>query len=392
MIKKIQHIPKNSGLAASLKIIQLTCFVLLMYFSISLGLGPQAFANTETKNTHKSASEKKVNQAKESSKKSISKKDVVPQTYVDKNGKPIRRPKNSREVRTTVLPRNSLSVQAPARISLGTAMGLKKHDELNLKSSVSIVIDQQTGDVLFEKNPTAVLPIASITKLVTAMTVLDAKQALDETLVIDSEDAAIYNHSRLAKGSELTRREAFLLALMSSENRAAYTLGRNYPGGMVAFIPAMNRKVRDLGLVNTHFEDPTGLTQKNVSSAEDLALIVNAAYQYPLIREFTTFPTYTKEINHRSHIFNNSNRLVRSGDMQIGLQKTGYISEAGRCLVMQALVNGKPVIMVFLDSATTMSRFADALRVRDWLQNNEADIKPIRKLTNFYGQLSATNP
>ena len=292
-----------------------------------------------------------------------------------------KRPKNSREVRTSVLPRSTTAnATPPKRVSLGNAMGLGKHlDILNLKSNAAIVVDQQSQAVVFEKNANAILPIASITKLMTAMTVLDSKLNLDETLRINDEDAAIYKKSRLAKGTELTRREALLLALMSSENRAAYTLGRNYPGGIDAFMAAVNRKAREIGMSHSAFEDPTGLTSKNVSSPEDLALMVNAASQYPMIREFSTTQEYSKFISNRMQEFISSNRLVRSGNMQIGLQKTGYISEAGRCLVMQAFINNKPYIMVFLDSEGSQSRFADAVRVKQWI-DDQPDLKSVRKL------------
>ena len=295
--------------------------------------------------------------------------------------KPERRAKSPRQVRTSVISRSGSVDSASSHLSFGAALGLaRSRDHLNLKSSVSIVVDQKTQEVLFEKNPTAVLPIASISKLMTAMVVLDAKQSLDDSIVINDEDVHIYNHSRLVLGTELTRREAFLLALMSSENRAAYTLARNYPGGLAAFIPAMNRKAQELGMVNTKFADPTGLTNQNVSTAEDLVRMVNAAYQYPLIREFSTHASYTKVIRGRPQEFISSNRLVRSGDMEIGLQKTGYIADAGRCLVMQATVKGRAVIMVFLDSAGKLSRFADAVRVKEWVEDG-SEVHTIRRLS-----------
>jgi D-alanyl-D-alanine endopeptidase (penicillin-binding protein 7) len=293
-----------------------------------------------------------------------------------------KRPKNSREVRTSVLPRSTTSISTPPkRVSLGSAMGLGKHlDLLNLKSNAAIVVDQQSQVVVFEKNADVILPIASITKLMTAMTVLDSNLNLDEILRINEEDAGIYKKSRLAKGTELTRREALLLALMSSENRAAYTLGRNYPGGIDAFMVALNRKAREIGMSHSSFEDPTGLTSKNVSSPEDLALMVHAASQYPMIREFSTTQEYSKFISNRMQEFISSNRLVRSGNMLIGLQKTGYISEAGRCLVMQAFVNNKPYIMVFLDSEGSQSRFADAVRVKQWI-DDQPNLQAVRKLS-----------
>lgn len=352
-------------IVCSLTLLSLT-FVSQVIFSIALPT--TSFANT-TKDNVKNTT---VNKNKKDTTFNKNKKNTNPK-------KVEKRPKNPREVRTSVLPRTA-NKAAPARVSLGTAIGLAKHqDILNLKSNAAIVVDQQTQEVLFEKNANIVLPIASITKLMTAMTVLDSQLNLDEVLTINDEDAAIYKNSRLVKGTELTRREALLLALMSSENRAAYTLGRNYPGGIDAFMADLNRKAKEIGMVHSRFEDPTGLTSKNVSSPDDLTLMVNAAYQYPLIRDFSVATSFTKVINQRTQDFISSNRLVRSGNMQIGLQKTGYISEAGRCLVLQAVVEGRSYIMVFLDSAGSQSRFADAVRVKDWLEE-QSGIKTSRRL------------
>lgn len=275
--------------------------------------------------------------------------------------------KKSKTVRTTVT-RSSEPVAA-ARPSFATALGLRgQHDDLSLKSSVAMVVNQDTKDVYFEKNSSVSLPIASITKLMTAMVVLDSKLPLDETLVINAEDVNIYRTSRLAGGTILTREEALLLSLMSSENRAAYTLGRNYPGGISAFIDAMNRKAKEIGMTHSHFADPTGLKSENVASAEDLARLLSAAYQYKVIRDFSTWPDLTMVIAKRPQKFLNTNRLVRAGDMNIGLQKTGFINAAGKCLVMQARVNNTPLLLIFLDSVGSQSRFADAVRVRDWYE------------------------
>lgn len=300
----------------------------------------------------------------------------------DKSKKNLKSPKNPREVRPTVLPRNAKKAAPIApRVSSGTALGLgKSADELNLKSNVAMVVDPQSQEVIFEKNAQVVLPVASITKLITAMVLIDAKLPMDENLEINDQDAAIYKNSRLIKGTVLTRQEALLLSLMSSENRAAYTLGRNYPGGMKAFMAAVNRKAKEIGMKNSAFVDPTGLTSKNVASAEDLAILVNAAYQYPLIRQYSTTPNYVKEINQREQLFLNSNRLVRSGDLEVLIQKTGYISEAGRCLVMMAMVQNKPYTMVFLDSVGVQSRFADAIRVKEWIESSDQHAA-LRKLS-----------
>jgi serine-type D-Ala-D-Ala endopeptidase (penicillin-binding protein 7) len=291
----------------------------------------------------------------------------------------IKSSKKPKSVRVTVT--RSAESAAPARPSFASALGMRgQHDELSLKSSVAMVVNQDTKEVYFEKNPSVSLPIASITKLMTAMVVLDSKLPLDESLVINSDDVNIYRNSRLAGGTVLTREEALLLALMSSENRAAYTLGRNYPGGITAFVDAMNRKAKELGMENSHFADPTGLLSENVASAEDLTRMLNAAYQYKMIREFSTWPDLTIIIAKRPQKFLNTNRLVRAGDMNIGLQKTGFINAAGKCLVMQARVNNTPLLLVFLDSVGTQSRFADAVRVRDWYERMSTDVQPIRRL------------
>jgi len=261
----------------------------------------------------------------------------------------------------------------PAAPTLGEAMGLRATpDALALRSSVALVMDQNTGEVLFQKNSSAVLPIASITKLMTALVVTDAHQPMDELLEVTEEDRDYERNtgSRLRFGTMLTREDLLLLALMSSENRAASALGRSYPGGRPAFVAAMNRKARELGMNDTHYVDSNGLSSSNVSSAQDLAKIVMAAYKVPLIRQFTTTPEHTVNANGRTLHYVNTNRLVRGGEWDIGLQKTGFINEAGRCLVMQANVHGRNVVMVFLDSAGNLTRFADATRVRNWLERN----------------------
>ena len=242
---------------------------------------------------------------------------------------------------------------------------------LAVQSSAASVLDQTSGAILFEKNPNAVLPIASITKLMTAMVVLDAKLRLDETLVIGEEDVDIIKgtRSRLKVGTHLAREEMLRLALMSSENRAAAALSRHYPGGREAFVAAMNRKAQVLGLGDTRFQDPTGLTAANVSSPRDLAKMVDAAHQYPLIREFSTTSDGEFTIAGRPQQFRNTNTLVNSPTWEIGLSKTGYINEAGKCLVMQAWLNNKPTIIVLLDSWGKMTRIGDANRIKRWVES-----------------------
>lgn len=259
--------------------------------------------------------------------------------------------------------------------SLAQALGLNHtYDPLDLHSSVALVIDQQSKKVLFEKNSNAILPIASITKLMTALVVLDAHQPMNEILQVGAEDRDTEkgSSSRLWTGMQLPREEFLLLALMASENRAAFTLASNYPGGRSAFVAEMNRKAKSLDMTETFFADPTGLDSRNVSSAADLAKLVNAAYMQPTIRDFSTRPSHEVYMPHRVLHFVNTNRLVRAGEWDIGLQKTGYISEAGRCLVMQTTVQDRPVVMVFLASAGIVSRFADALRIRHWLEKEPA--------------------
>lgn len=259
-------------------------------------------------------------------------------------------------------------------LSVGQQLGLHKVDDpLELKSSVAYVIDQNTGQVLYEKNATAVLPIASITKLMTALLTVEAGLPLEEVLEVSAEDwdAEKRTRSRLRFGTKLTRGEALHLALMSSENRAASTLGRTYPGGLQAFVQAMNAKARLLGMYDTEYADPTGLSSRNKSSARDLARLVRVAYQYPIIREYSTSVGYTLPIGTRQENFANTNRLVGHQNWVIGLQKTGFINEAGQCLVMQAMVNDRPTVMVFLDAQGRLSRFGDANRVREWLMTQE---------------------
>ncbi len=258
----------------------------------------------------------------------------------------------------------------PAKPSYGQMIGLHESaDSLELKSGVALVLDQDTNEVLFSKNSQAVLPIASLTKLMTAMIVTGTQQSLDETITITDEDIDTEkgSRSRLRVGTQLRREEMLHLALMSSENRAAHALGRSFPGGLGAFVAAMNLKARTLGMNDTHYVEPTGLSSQNQSSARDLATLVKAAHEVPLIRELSTSPEYMVEVGNRAVQFRNTNGLVKSPEWDIGLQKTGYISEAGRCLVMQAKMAGRHLIMVFLDSAGKYSRIGDAERVRRWI-------------------------
>ena len=240
---------------------------------------------------------------------------------------------------------------------------------LHLASHVALVFDPDNNEVVFSKNSDSVQPIASITKLMTAMVVLDASLPMNERLVVSDADVDTEkgSSSRLHVGTELSRAEMLHLALMSSENRAASALSRHYPGGESAFVRAMNAKARSLGMTSTHYVEATGLSSQNRSSAMDLATLVKAASNYELIREYSTSPESTVELGKRTLQFRNTNGLIRNPQWDISLQKTGYIAEAGRCLVMQARMAGRHVIMVLLDSAGKYSRIADAERLRTWM-------------------------
>lgn len=271
--------------------------------------------------------------------------------------------------RAELLAASVVRVPVEPRVSAGERLGLRaSQDALDLNSSVALVVDQETSEVLFSKNDTAVLPIASLTKLMTGLVVADANLALDEQITITEEDAAVYRNSRLAVGTTLSRGETMHLALMSSENRAANALARTFPGGSEQFVRLMNAKARELGMRDTRYVEPTGLSSQNQSSARDLATLVSVAYERPILRSLSTSPSYQLELGRRTLQYNNSNRLIRNPEWEIGLQKTGYISEAGRCLVMQAKVAGRKLIMVFLDSAGKLSRAQDAERVRRWVE------------------------
>ncbi len=267
----------------------------------------------------------------------------------------------------------------PAKPSFGEVAGLHAAvDPLDLKSSVALVIDQDTREVLFSKNDKAVLPIASLTKLMTGLVISEANLSNDEIVIISQADVDTEkgSRSRLRVGTELSRGELLLLALMSSENRAAHALGRSFPGGMSAFVNLMNARARTLGMSNTRFVEPTGLSSDNQSSARDLAILANVAHANPTLRELSTSPGYQVEMGSRLVQFSNTNRLINNPSWDIGLQKTGYISEAGQCLVMQTKVAGRKLIMVFLDSAGKLSRLGDAERVRRWVESTPK-IKPL---------------
>jgi serine-type D-Ala-D-Ala endopeptidase (penicillin-binding protein 7) len=239
-----------------------------------------------------------------------------------------------------------------------------------LRSSAALVLDTTHSSVLYSRHSDVALPIASITKLMTALVVIDAGQPLDEVLQVGIDDEAHGKgaFSRLVPGTQLSRADLMHLALMSSENRAAHTLGRNYPGGLSACVAAMNAKARELGMTNAHFVEPTGLSDENVASPEDLSKLVMAAAKVPTIREFSTDADYLVQVGRRVVHFHNTDSLVSKADWNIVVQKTGYMSEAGRCLVMQTVIEDRTVVIVLLNSFGKRTRVADARRIRKWVE------------------------
>jgi D-alanyl-D-alanine endopeptidase (penicillin-binding protein 7) len=273
------------------------------------------------------------------------------------------------------------------RQSVGHAAGLNKvKDPLRLVSSAAYAVDVDTGEVLVKKNEDAVLPMASLTKMMTGLLTVEAKLPMDQVITIteDDVDTELHSRSRLRVGTSLTRGEALHLALMSSENRAAHALGRTFPGGLAQFVNAMNNRARQLGMKGTVYHDPTGLSSKNQSTAHDLALLAMTASKQPLLREYSTTPRHQVALGKRTLQYNNSNRLVKNPKWDIAFQKTGYIIEAGMCITMNARINGRNVVMVLLDAGDKNSRLADAERVKRWVtaQAGGGDTMAVAKHSN----------
>jgi D-alanyl-D-alanine endopeptidase (penicillin-binding protein 7) len=282
---------------------------------------------------------------------------------------------NTTKKKKKVVKKSNKKVTAAKTKSKNTAAkrkaSLPSNLPLSLESNAVFVMNERTGNVLYAKNADTPRPIASITKLMTAMVVLDAKLPMDQTITVSSEeiDRLRNTTSRLQVGSKLTRREMMLLALMSSENRAAAALARSYPGGTQEFVKKMNAKARALGMKSARFYDATGLHGGNVATPRDLAKLVQAANAYPEIRQLSTWPEKTVSVGRgRQLAYNNSNALVKNSSWNIGIQKTGFINEAGRCLVMQADIRHQPTVIVLLDSQGKYSRIGDANRVKQWLE------------------------
>jgi len=336
-------------------------FALAATISLSLMFDP-AVAEAKSKSKGRATAVKRVKAKRAEPAKLIAR---------DNRKRMVRRVTMVKGKRKVVYQAVGRAAPALALLTAGDMAGLNRtRDPLELRSSVAYVMDQASSEVLFEKNATVALPIASITKLMTGLLVVQAHQDQDEVLTIteDDVDRHKYTSSRLPVGTRMTRGNLLHIALMSSENRAAAALGRNYPGGISAFVAAMNAKARELGMNDTRYVDSSGLSSQNVSSARDLARLVTIAHQEPLLRQYTTDPNYVVQAGNRSLQYSNTNYLVALPDWNIGLQKTGFINEAGRCLVMQAMIQGRNVVMVFLDSKGKQSRTADAGRMRRWLE------------------------
>ncbi|SIR50059.1 murein-DD-endopeptidase. Serine peptidase. MEROPS family S11 [Aeromonas sp. RU39B] len=257
--------------------------------------------------------------------------------------------------------------------SLFIAPAVAAKPALQVMSSSALVLDVNSGQTLYQKNPNQVRPIASLTKLMTALVVLDAKQNLNDVITVDESDRDLLKgtHSRIRMGTKVTRRDALHLALMSSENRMASALARHYPGGKPAFIRAMNNKARQLGMRSSRFYDSTGLTTRNVSTARDLSKLVAAAYRQPLIRQFTQDTSREMRFNSPAYtlMFNNTNPLVKNSDWDVHLSKTGYTDEAGRCLVMRAKPDNRELAIILLNAQGKRTPVGDANRIRQWLRS-----------------------
>lgn len=263
-----------------------------------------------------------------------------------------------------------------------TSAVLKRTASPKLRSAIALIYDENGARALYSKNADTIAPIASITKLMTAMIVLDARLPLEEEISISVRDMDTLKgtHSRMRLGMTLSRGELLKLALMSSENRAASALARTYPGGTAAAVEKMNAKAGELGMKNTRFVDPSGLNSGNVSTAQDLVKMVLAAQDYDLIQKFTTASSHTVDVaGHRPMRFNNTNPLVKSASWDIGVSKTGFINEAGRCLVMQSNIKGRPVVIVLLDSVGKQTRVGDANRIKKWMESNYTRMRNARR-------------
>ncbi len=282
-------------------------------------------------------------------------------------------PQGSATVTTTIRQSNGVSVNSSPQKSVQIVDTRNYSNQPSVNARAALVMDAQTGEVLYSKNSNTALPIASITKLMTAVVTADARLNMSEEITLQQIDFAgaggKNSSSTLKVGDTMNRAEMLLVALMKSENPAAAALARTYPGGRPAFVAAMNAKARQLGMTSTHYYESTGLDPRNVASARDLGILVSTAYQYGLIRQFSTTPHYDFNLGYRVLKSNNTNALVRNGGWNINISKTGYINEAGRCVVMHAVVNNRPAAVVLLGASSTQARNNDATELFSWLSH-----------------------
>lgn len=342
------------------------CLKVLLMSSIAFAPVSQAIAKSPSKKHTVSASKQKKSSPRISS-----------EYRVNKNKTKSMRPAKAHA--------RKLSKPAIDAEMFDSFNGKSSNSNLAIASTKALVMNQNTHEIIYSKNLDTPTPIASVTKLMTAMVVLDAKLNLNDEVSITEMDVDYLKgtSSRLPVGTTMTREDLLNLALIASENRAASALATHYPGGKTRFIQDMNAKAASLGMMNTHFEDSTGLNSNNVSTAMDLAKMVHAAYQYPLIRQITTTSDYDLNVHRKQALhFHNTNALVRESthsSWEIGLSKTGYISEAGRCLVMQATIAGEPLILVLLDSVGKLTRIGDAKRIKKWMEHNYSTLTTSQK-------------
>lgn len=276
-------------------------------------------------------------------------------------------------------------VSVPSVLASENAPTTHNASSLVLASGSAMVVDLKTHNIIYSSNPDVQVPIASITKLMTAMVALDAKPAMDEVISVDIHNTKELKgvFSRVRVGSEVSRRQMMLMALMSSENRAAASLAHHYPGGYNAFIKAMNAKARSLGMTHTRYVEPTGLSVKNVSTARDLTKLLAASKNYPLISQLSTTETQSVTFSNPvyTETFNNTNHLVRNDKWAIQLTKTGFTNQAGHCLAMRTTIGGRQVALVVLDAFGKYTHFADANRLRDWMLTGKAAPVPAAALS-----------
>ncbi len=400
----MQAVSEGSGLNQLMKIVA-KCLGLLC---LGIALGSVACSGAEAAQTQRSAKKVVTNKviakstkkqaivAKNSrstkaqanaSKRSVMRTTAKPNARAAKMQRVMVKGKNGKRVFVMrPVARDIVRVVVPARPSFGELAGLHGgHDALDLRSSVALIVDQDTHEVLFSKNDSAVLPIASLTKLMTGVVASEARLDMSELITITDDDVSTEKRSpsRLRVGSQISRGDLMHISLMSSENRAAHAIGRSHPGGLQKFVQLMNAKAASLGMKDTRYVEPTGLSSSNQSSAHDLAILVGYASNNSQLRELSTSPSQQVAVGERTLNYTNTNRLIRNPEWDIGLQKTGYISEAGQCLVMQARIAGRKLNMVFLDSAGKLSRLGDAERVRRWVETKHpgGTVSMISKVT-----------